>query len=431
MTRPPLPSIGRDPTPGDVQETKQLARRIDALATDFGTTVSELTGISAGDWKGKTARSFSDHVDEDLTPLFKKAHKSFDKAARALKKWAHELQDFQDETDRLEAAAKKAYEAEAEEKAEDGKGGKGKKGADPDGKAGGAKPSGEDGLDVQGCMDWLHDLDERYAAAAKRIAAELDKAGDIAPDEPGLFDKIGNAFKSAADWVKDHADLIKLVGDLLSDLSGILGFLAIITMPFEPLGLIFGAAALVTTGLALGAHGLAMAAGADVSWATMGLDAVGLLPGIGAFGKGAKVADLATATARAAKLGKGFKAVELSTTKIPFALGGAAEGLTGGLRLGNKVVLGGTAENMGMVFHESSGLMSRMAGISQAGYREGQFIGSKGWNMLPFRHADPEGMRAMVVDAGMKIAPKGLSIPQHVGEALHPGDSFHQSAEGR
>ncbi|WP_263166175.1 putative T7SS-secreted protein [Streptomyces sp. SCSIO ZS0520] len=428
MTRPPLPNIGRDPTPGDVQETKQLARKIDALATDFGTTVSELTGISAGDWKGKTARSFSDHVDEDLTPLFKKAHKSFDKAARALKKWAHELQDFQDETDRLEAAAKKAYEAEAKEKAEDGKHAKDKKGADTAGK-GDAEPAADDGLDVQGCMDWLHDLDERYAAAAKRIAEELDKAGDIAPDEPGLFDKIGNAFKSAADWVKDHADLIKLVGDLLSDLSGILGFLAIITMPFEPLGLIFGAAALVTTGLALGAHGLAMAAGADVGWATLGLDAVGLLPGIGAFGKGAKVADLATATARAAKLGKGFKATKLATSKVPFAFGKAAEGLEGGLRLGNKVVLGGTAKNMGLVFHESSGLMSRMAGISQAGYREGQFLGSKGWNMLPFGgHVNPEGALARGIDAGMKIAPKGLSIPQHVGEALHPGDSFHESA---
>ncbi|AJE82686.1 hypothetical protein SLNWT_2310 [Streptomyces albus] len=429
MTRPPLPNIGRDPTPGDVQETKQLARKIDALATDFGTTVSELTGISAGDWKGKTARSFSDHVDEDLTPLFKKAHKSFDKAARALKKWAHELQDFQDETDRLEAAAKKAYEAEAKEKAEDGKHAKDKKGADTAGK-GDAEPAADDGLDVQGCMDWLHDLDERYAAAAKRIAEELDKAGDIAPDEPGLFDKIGNAFKSAADWVKDHADLIKLVGDLLSDLTAILGLLAILTLPFEPLGAIFGTAALITGGLALGAHSLAKLAGADVSWTTLGLDAVGLLPGLGLFSKGAKVAKTGRALTRTAKtFGKGFQGTRIAEAKNLLAMGDLAKKVEGGVGLlGRRVVLGGTAKNFGLIANEGSGALSRMAGLSQAGYHEGQWLGTKGLKMISGGKLDLNPLGAgIALDAAGKIGPKISTIQQHAGELINPGDRFASS----
>jgi hypothetical protein len=45
--------------------------------------------------------------------------------------------------------------------------------------------------------------------------------------------RVADVWDVTGDWLKDHPDFIKLVGDLLSDLRGILGMLAIITLPFR------------------------------------------------------------------------------------------------------------------------------------------------------------------------------------------------------
>ncbi|MFJ8463195.1 hypothetical protein [Streptomyces swartbergensis] len=65
----------------------------------------------------------------------------------------------------------------------------------------------------------------------------------------------------------------------------------------------------MTAGIALISHLLAKAVGADVSWFSMGLEALGAIPGIGAFAKGVKVADGAVAATRARQLGEGFRGV--------------------------------------------------------------------------------------------------------------------------
>ncbi|MGP3922644.1 enoyl-CoA hydratase/isomerase family protein [Streptomyces sp. 8N616] len=418
LARPSFPHIGWDPTPGDVVETRELAKQLAGLASELGTALRELKQIEAGAWKGKTAVAFSDHISDDVTPLIQKSHDSFDKAARALRRWARELELFQDEADRLEKSAGEKLGDLSDAKAKD-KEGKG------------SKDVGDASTAVDDVTNQVHDLEKRYADAAALISKELDKASDIAPNEPGLFDKIVSGVKGAVDWVKDHADIIALVGDLLSDLTGILGFLAIITLPFEPLGAIFGAAALITGALALGAHSLAKLAGADVSWASIGLDAVGLLPGIGLFSKGAKVAKTGRALTRTAKtFGTGFKGTKIASAKNLFAAGDMAKKVEGGVGLlGRRVVLGGTAKNFGMITHGSSGAMSRLAGLAQAGYHEGQWLGTKGLQAITGGKVALNPLGAgIALDAGFKIAPKIHSIPQHVGEAVNPGDRFQQSA---
>lgn len=75
--------------------------------------------------------------------------------------------------------------------------------------------------------------------------------------------------------------------------------------------------------MALGAHGLAKAAGAQVGWGLIAADALGALPFIGGIGRGAKIATgaeralgatrgevLGYASARASKLGA--QAVEVT-----------------------------------------------------------------------------------------------------------------------
>ncbi|MEV6017865.1 MULTISPECIES: enoyl-CoA hydratase/isomerase family protein [unclassified Streptomyces] len=419
MGRPPYPHIGWDPTPGDVEQTRELAKKLAGLAGELGTALGELQRIECGAWKGKTAIAFSEHISTDVTPLIKKSHDSFDKAARALHRWAGQLSDFQDEADRLEkdAGVKLAAKGKAEQEAEG-------KGSDELGKASGA---------VDEVISKVHDLEDRYHKAAGLISKDLDKAADIAPDEPGFWDSLGNgiadAWNGTADWVTEHADLIKEIGDVLSDITAVLGVLAIITLPFEPLGAIFGAAALLTSGLALLSHGVAMAGGADVSWLTMGTDAMGLLPGIGMFGKGAKVASEAVAAERIGEFGKGFASTPIASSFNLLATGKMATSVEGGLGLlGRKIVLGGTAKNIALLSSES-GTMNRLAGLAEAGYHQGQWLGTKGAALLGERFTvDPLSKLGRGIDVAGKVLPKGISIGLHSGESTDPGDRLHQSA---
>ncbi|MER6188315.1 putative T7SS-secreted protein [Streptomyces sp. NPDC001652] len=387
-----FPHIGWDPTPGNVEDTREIAKRLGRLAAELGTAVRELERVETGDWKGKTAVAFSEYIGQDVTPLIRKSHESFDKASRALHRWVGELQDFQDEADRLEKAA--GEKLEAKENA--------KEGTEEYGKASGA---------VTGLISKVHDLEDRYKRAAGHISKELDKAADIAPNEPGFWDKLGNgiadAWDATGDWLKDHADLIKAIGDVLSNITAVLGVLAIATLPFPPLAAIFGTAALIGAGLTLAAHGVAKAAGADVSWAQLGLDAVGLLPGIGMFGKGAKIVGASKAALTAGRLGKGFEATKIAGgSRIIMSFGKESADIVGGFGKGGLVKVGGWSDEAYQVAHTSSGLMSRMGGLSVAGYHQGQLIGSKGANLIPGVNINPFGAGGIALDAGLKIAPK-------------------------
>ncbi|MFD3837686.1 putative T7SS-secreted protein [Streptomyces sp. NPDC058642] len=387
-----FPHIGWDPTPGNVEDTREIAKRLGKLAAELGTAVRELERVETGDWKGKTAVAFSEYIGQDVTPLIRKSHESFDKASRALHRWVGELQDFQDEADRLEKAA--GEKLEAKENA--------KEGTEEYGKASGA---------VTGLISKVHDLEDRYKRAAGHISKELDKAADIAPNEPGFWDKLGNgiadAWDATGEWLKEHADLIKAIGDVLSNITAVLGVLAIATLPFPPLAAIFGTAALIGAGLTLAAHGVAKAAGADVSWAQLGLDAVGLLPGIGMFGKGAKIVGASKAALTAGRLGKGFEATKIAGgSRIIMSFGKESADIAGGFGKAGLVKIGGWSDEAYQVAHTSSGLMSRMGGLSVAGYHQGQLIGSKGANLIPGVNINPFGVGGIALDAGLKIAPK-------------------------
>ncbi|WP_309500330.1 enoyl-CoA hydratase/isomerase family protein [Streptomyces shenzhenensis] len=393
-----------------MEDTRDLAKQLGQLAGELGTALGELERIECGAWKGKTAIAFTDYIGKDVTPLIRKSHDSFDKASRALHRWADDLQDFQDRADRLEKSAgdKLDAKAKAEGKA-DGKG------SDELAKASSA---------VDGVIQKVHELEADYRAAARQVSKELDKAGDIAPDEPGFWDKLGkgieNTWDATGDWIKDHADLIKLVGDLLGDLSGILTVLAIITAPFEPLGAIFAVAAVVSSGLALATHLVAKAAGADVGWMSIGLDALGAIPGIGAFSKGVKVADEATAVARAGKLGRGFEGLGTTGRNI-IGVGDKVAGAKSFKVFGKTVGLWGTKTG-GVI--KAEGIMNRMSLVAENNIRNGQWLGTRGIPGL--KKIDSMSVLGRGIDSAIKIAPKAFTMPSHIGDL---GDRFHESAK--
>lgn len=353
MTRPSFPHIGWDPTPGDVEQTRELAKKLGGLASELGTAVRELEQIECGAWKGKTAVAFSEHISTDVTPLIRQSHDSFDKAARALHRWAGQLAGFQDEADRLEKQAGEKLDAKSDAK----------EGTEAYGKASG---------DVDNVIREVHDLEDRYRKAATAAGRDLDKAADIAPDEPGFWDRLGHdlagAWDATGDWFKKHADLFKEIGDILSLASGVLGMLAIITAPFEPLGAIFAAGAMIASGAALLSHAVAKASGADVSWTDIGFDALGILPGVKGLTGSAELAKGASAVARAEELGRGYRGVtSLSKSFVLF----------GPLKAAPMVKLGEGGSRLTLAVE--SGLQN---------VRKGQLLGTQGLNAvgskLPF-----------------------------------------------
>ncbi|MBY8883206.1 putative T7SS-secreted protein, partial [Actinacidiphila acidipaludis] len=221
--------------PGDVDRTRSLARQIGDLHTELTTTVNELDRIDCGYWKGEAAKAFIAHIDSDVTPLIKKAHDSFGRASDALSRWADQLHGFQDEADALEREAATKQGALDHAKTAAGQpptdhttphpSPEASPNPDPQAQAD-AKKKQQAVTDASTALDGVRnradELHTRYTNAASAISHDLDKAGDIAPDKPGLFSRIvhgvENAWNDTVQWVKDHADLIKLIGDLLSDL---------------------------------------------------------------------------------------------------------------------------------------------------------------------------------------------------------------------
>ncbi|MEW2300590.1 enoyl-CoA hydratase/isomerase family protein [Streptomyces sp. NPDC006655] len=364
-----------------MEDTRDLAKQLGKLAGELGTALSELERIETGAWKGKTAIAFSEYVGQDVTPLIRKSHESFDKASRALHRWAGDLQDFQDRADRLEKSAGEKLDAESQARAK----------ADSKGSTDLAKASSA----VDGVIQKVHELEADYRAAARQVSKELDMAGDIAPDEPGFWDKLGKGIEGAwdatGDWIKDHADVFKAIGDLLSLASGVLGLLAIITAPFEPIGAIFAAAAMITSGAALLTHLVAKAAGADVSWTEIGFDALGVLPGVKGLTGSAELAKGANAAARAAELGEGYRGV----TSV-----GKAFVLFGPIKAVPMVKLGEGGSRLTLAVE--SGLQN---------IRKGQFLGTQGINLVSglkfVKGADaiaPMGRAGRIIDGSIKGA---------------------------
>ncbi|AEW94925.1 MULTISPECIES: putative T7SS-secreted protein [Streptomycetaceae] len=398
--------VGHDPTPGNVEETRSLARQLDSLASDLSTAVGELALIDIGQWKGKSALAFRDHVSHDVQPLIVKAQQSFAGASNAMSKWASRLQGFQDEADALDRqVASHQNVLDAANKA-----------ARTPSPAPNPSPSGSDHPDKQkeaavtAAKDALNslkqrvlDLEHAYRQAAKAIADQLVSAGHISPAKPGLLHSIlhgvESAWEATTHWVKEHAELIKMIGDVLGTISAVLGAIAIFTAPFEPIGAVFAGLALGVGLGALGAHALAKAGGADVSWSTLALDTLGVLPGVKGLTMGAKMAKGASAAERVAELGgTGFKAVTKESRIFK---------------------LFGKSVESDFIKGEGLGNRARTAVEGQLQFmRENQLVGTKLINPISRKLAGYE-FKAMstasrAVDGGIKIATHAITAPREL-----------------
>ncbi|MDW4910940.1 hypothetical protein RB628_37900, partial [Streptomyces sp. ADMS] len=282
-----------------------------------------LHGTGAGDWKGEAAEAFRETFDDEFRPRMDEARDSFCDAATALEDWAEHMENRQADAVRLEAQAAAADEQlgkahENANKLKDSDDGT-KDSEDHEGMVKDANRAvNTKELELDELRRRGRRMAKNYREYGKEIADRLKKAMDIAPNEPGMWDKLGDALK---DLGKALADLPGQVGDLLSDIgdwikshadwitvvASVVGVIAIFCPVLAPLAVGLSALAFVAHAAAYGVDGLFPPTGNNGqnigNWLTLGGDALGMVPGVGGVRAGYKAARAAGGVAKGSKVG--------------------------------------------------------------------------------------------------------------------------------
>lgn len=291
-----FPALGFDPAPGDLDGITDLAGKYRAVGDNLTEADDSIRRIvrKQGIWQGEASEAFARRIGP-LPEYLDDAAKSMSRAADALEGWAQSLGDLQKRAAELEARAEAA--AKAAEQAR----------ANPDlalanrtfpdqqslqiaqrllDNAGQRLQTAIDGC--QNVQDAAKQLQQEHTEAAGRVAEQLRKAKELAPDEPDLLDKLGDAVGGALvdlsntladgvdeawNFVQDHAELISKVSDVVGDMGNALGLVGeFLPDPFKEVA--GGVAAGLGVAALLG-HGTAKLAGADVAPETLIFDGVG------------------------------------------------------------------------------------------------------------------------------------------------------------
>ncbi|WP_446045071.1 putative T7SS-secreted protein [Streptomyces olivaceus] len=315
-----FPTLGFVPCPGDQSVADDVAKTVRRTAKSLVDICDVLHGTGVGDWKGKAAETFREKFDDEFRPRMDDARDSFCTAATVLEDWAAHMEIKQADALRLEAQAAEVHErlGKAQAKADKLKDADDGKKDDHD-----REDSVQDAdRAVQGNELELEELRRRgrrmaanYVEYGKAIADRLKNAMDIAPNEPGMWDKLGDAI---ADLGKAIADLPGQVGELLSEIgdwiknhadwitvaASVVGVVAIFCPVLAPLAVGLSAVAFFTHAAAYGVNGLFPPTGQNIgNWLTLGGDALGMVPGFGGIKAGYKAARGAGGVVKGSRVG--------------------------------------------------------------------------------------------------------------------------------
>ncbi|MFE9686117.1 hypothetical protein [Streptomyces sp. NPDC006285] len=302
MANPDYPHLGFHPVPGSTETVSGLHKKLAGCAKVLEDT-RELVGrlMEGSYWKGDAAVAFREQIDGGPLPLnLRNAARSLRKAAKQLSLWEGELDEFQRRAKRLEGEAKDARDVVAAARGRATTAGDdpalAKKGtAHDDAKKALTRANtavDEAEADLEKILSRARSLAEEHERQAQYRAGKIrDATRKLAPHEPGQLDK-------ALNWLGEN------LPDILSFVAGVIAAVAIIFA--GPLGIAL-VAALMLTASALSATALGLRLNDDETWESLkdgfsegefdgdfwsnavsvGADATGALPGIGAVGKGA------------------------------------------------------------------------------------------------------------------------------------------------
>ncbi|MER7664042.1 hypothetical protein [Streptomyces sp. NPDC096193] len=301
---PDYPHLGWNPVPGNPSAVSTLQTKLNSSAEALGTAyrlVTELLGQSSF-WHGEAADAFRAAIDGELPKYLKNAHRSVSKAAKQLGRWHDDLVSYQATARRYDTQAK--LDTAAITKAEAHHDLLRAAASTPEPELRAAAESVTKAREALASVRKLaRELEEAHGAEAGRIAKGLNEATvKLAPKEPGVMDRF-------LKWVDED------LGDVLSDVSAVAGFFALVIGPFcGPVGL---ALLLVATAASIGALTLHVADpkvrtslkdgftkgqyDADFwdSAVTLTGDALGSVPGVASIAHGAKSASAAAHAASA------------------------------------------------------------------------------------------------------------------------------------
>ncbi|MER6912130.1 hypothetical protein ABT354_10695 [Streptomyces sp. NPDC000594] len=287
---PDCPHLGWDPAPGSPQAVAALHTRLRTAAEALGSAhalVARLAGDSTA-WRGEAATAFRAALDGELSGALRDAHRSLAEAARRLGHWYDELLSLQRTALRYdaEAAAARTLLTRAESHHH-------RLTTTPDTPAPALHQAAATVTDAREALSSVltraRELESEHGAEARRVARCLDEATvGLAPEEPGVL-------KRALQQINDG------LGDSLSLLSASLGLVSLfVAAPVAvPLMLVAGGLSLaaLTSHASDPEHRAAIRDGITQGrydsrfWSstiTLGGDALGALPGVGAVAQGAK-----------------------------------------------------------------------------------------------------------------------------------------------
>ncbi|MFI7097835.1 putative T7SS-secreted protein [Streptomyces sp. NPDC050161] len=314
-----------NPAPGVPQAVNDLVGDLSRAHKNLTSASDTMRGINDGScWTGEAAEGFRAKTGT-LPKLLDTAGKSFEKAHGALNSWHSDLGTLQAKASSYESEAKAARKRA--ERAE----------SDPDldiFRDGGIGMT-DDQLEVAktrysnavaemnaarsqlaGIIKRAETLRSQHEELAAAAASALLDAGEQAPDKPGMFDSLLNGLKDLAkgiadlsrdigQWVKEHANAIAAIGDVLAAVSTVTG---LIGFCFPSSEMFLGPISGVTSMVALGLHGFARVAGGEdvVSDRTLTEDGLGAVSfGLGKVaGRVEKISEAAIVGGKITDVGK-------------------------------------------------------------------------------------------------------------------------------
>ena len=243
-------NLGFDPAPGDPDRGREMSRKLRQATNALAQMEDALSGTGNNDWEGRAATAFYGLVDDDLRPRVKDAYQSFSTASRALDRWLIDLEDYKGRADKLEIEAEDARRnLSSAQTSLTGLGEAPKD--DPEALTVFQKQKtthGDSVTDNQGVLDDVirraRSLAGEASISATTTAGALKTAMDVAPDEPGLFDKIGDALEGIGEYLGDVIEFVKdnwwdLLHQLVSICATVLSIASIFFPGLAPFALAF------------------------------------------------------------------------------------------------------------------------------------------------------------------------------------------------
>jgi uncharacterized protein YukE len=279
----------KNPIVGDPSRIGALAQQLNGTASTLKTQADRLRAVSTEQfWKGDAATEFT-HIKDKLPPLLDKVIKRYSAVGEALAKYAPDLQQSQESAQRALLAYREAKGQQLTAQTNATQYNQLRQqsvlqnrpfqwtGGDPTSQLGNANQA------VSNAIRMMTDaMDSRDAAASTcggRIRDAIDD--DLKNDDSfwGKLKKIG----------KKIVDALEKIAPVLRKVAAVLGVAAALLCWVPVLGEVLAGAALVVSAASLAVDLTLKAAGRNVSWGDVAMDAIGVIP----FGKAARLAKAA------------------------------------------------------------------------------------------------------------------------------------------